>query len=149
MITSKTGSNPFRDHILPLAYQHKSILHAILGLSACQIPPEKISSPHTTALEHKTSVIQALASLLVKEEYLGLSQIEEDLTLSIVLLLLLQDVSFAILLGNSCSCYQICESGVSSHGTHLNGVVFLCTRIVLRNEAQSQFRMFLLAALSW
>lgn len=92
-ISSNTGPNPFRDHILPLAYEHTSLLHAILGLSACHIPQETISSPHTAALEHKLSAIQALASLLLKEECLGLSPIEEDLTLTIVLLLLLQDVS--------------------------------------------------------
>ena len=94
-ITSSSGANPFRDHILPLAYQQTSLLHAILGLSACHIPPGKIVNQHTTALEHKLSAIQALSSLLLKEECLGLSTVEEDLTLSIVLLLLLQDVSLA------------------------------------------------------
>ena len=84
--------NPFRDHILPLAYQHPSLLHAILGLSACHIPPDKIVNHQATALEHKLAAIQALSSLLLKEECLGLSTVEEDLTLSIVLLLLLQDV---------------------------------------------------------
>lgn len=92
-VSPNTGPNPFRDHILPLAYEHTSLLHAVLGLSACHISQETIPNPHTAALEHKLSAIQALASLLLKEECLGLSPIEEDLTLSIVLLLLLQDVS--------------------------------------------------------
>ena len=71
---------------------------------------------------------------MLKEQCLGLSHTEEDITLSIVLLLLLQD---------------ICEAGISSHGAHLNGVVFLCSRIVASDKPLTPFRKFLIAALSW
>lgn len=64
-----------------------------MGLSACHILPEQLPHPNTSALEHKLSAIQALGELLSKEECSGLDPTEEDLTLSIVLLLLLQDVS--------------------------------------------------------
>ncbi|KAF2757789.1 hypothetical protein EJ05DRAFT_493356 [Pseudovirgaria hyperparasitica] len=109
--------NPFRRYVLPLAHQDASLLHAILGLSACHIPASEF-------LEH---------SFLLKEEFLGLIETEEDLTLSIILLLLLQD---------------ICETGTSSHGTHLNGVAFLCSRIASRKSAQNQLRNFLVSSLA-
>jgi len=79
--------------MLPLAYEHSSLLHALLGFTASHISPSDFPDQATTALEHKLLAIQALRSLLIKEECLGLTSVEEDITLSIVLLLLLQDVS--------------------------------------------------------
>lgn len=38
---------------------------------------------------------------------------------------------------------------MSSHGAHLNGVTFLCSRITNDHEMQTPFRKFLLSALSW
>ena len=92
------SANPFRKYILSLAYEHLDLLHALLGLSACHISSTKILHQATSALEHKLLALQALGSLLIKEECVGLSEIEEDLTLSIVLLLLLQDVSLVQLI---------------------------------------------------
>ncbi|EXJ78188.1 hypothetical protein A1O3_09349 [Capronia epimyces CBS 606.96] len=124
--------------MLPLSYQHRGLLHALLGLAACHLGSSGIDTSQfnqTSALEHKLSAIQALSAFLIKEEMLGLNAMEEDITLAIVLLLVLHD---------------ICESGMSSHGTHLNGVTFLCARFVEQAaEPPSPFRMFLLAALAW
>lgn len=120
--------------MLPLAYENSSLLHALLGFAAAHISPLELPQQSTVAIEHKLLSIQALGSLMLKEQCLGLSSTEEDVALSIVLLLLLQD---------------ICETGISSHGAHLNGVVFLCSRIVASDTPLTPFRKFLIAALSW
>jgi hypothetical protein len=127
-------ANPLRLYLLPLAYEHSGLLHALLAFSASHISPPEFPHQGTVAIEHKVLSIQALGSLLIKEQCLGLTKTEEDITLSIVVLLLLQD---------------ICESGISSHGAHLNGIVFLCARMVADGAAMSPLRRFLLAALSW
>ncbi|KIW48783.1 uncharacterized protein PV06_01348 [Exophiala oligosperma] len=130
-------TNPFRDHIIPLANQHSGLLHAVLGLSACHMINSGIDNTpkaHTAALEHRLSAIQELGALLLKEECFGLEDTEEVLSLAIVLILVLHD---------------ICESGKSFHGAHLNGVAFLCARIVAGPTTPSPTKTFLLAALSW
>ena len=115
----------------------------------------------TAALEHKLQAIQALGSILLKEECFGLGDSEEELALAMVLILVLHDVSNALFLiidssllyichpGYTRSLHQICESGRSLHGTHLNGVAFLCSRIVTRPNGHTAFKNFLLASLSW
>ena len=120
--------------MIPLAYEHSSLLHAMLGFAASHISASELPQQATIAIEHKLLSIQALGSLLIKEQCLGLTSVEEDITLSIVLLLLLQD---------------ICESGISSHGAHLNGVAFLCSRMTSGGEPLTPLRRFLVAALSW
>ena len=91
-----TGTtNPFRSYILPLAYQHVGLLHALLGLSACHLGTSDNGASQkilTAALEHKLLAIQSLGALLLKEECFGLNDIEEELTLAVVLLLVLHDV---------------------------------------------------------
>ena len=129
-----TQANPLTGHMLPLAYENSSLLHALLGFAASHISPLEFPEQSTVAIEQKVLSIQALGSLMLKEQCLVLSHVEEDIALSIVLLLLLQD---------------ICEIGISSHGAHLNGVVFLCTRMAESIESLTPFRKFLLAALSW
>ncbi|KAI1618030.1 fungal-specific transcription factor domain-containing protein [Exophiala viscosa] len=129
--------NPFRMYILPLAYQHAGLLHAILGLSACHLRSSEIDSSqttHTAAIHHKLLAIQSLGALLLKEECFGLNDIEEELALAVVLILVLDD---------------ICDSGKSLHGAHLNGVAFLCSRIVANPTGHSPFKTFLVAALAW
>ena len=130
-------TNPFRDHILPLASQHSGLLHAVLGLSACHMINSGVDNTpkaHTAALEHRLSAIQDLGALLLKDECFGLDDTEEVLSLAIVLILVLHD---------------ICESGKSFHGAHLNGVAFLCARIVAGPTTPSPTKTFFLAALSW
>ncbi|KIX04738.1 uncharacterized protein Z518_05608 [Rhinocladiella mackenziei CBS 650.93] len=105
--------SPIRIYILPLSYQHVGLLHATLSLAACHMGTSEIDNNQTmltTAIEHEVQAIQSLGALLLKEEYFGLNDAEEELTLAMVLILVLHD---------------ICESGKSLHGTHLNGVVFL------------------------
>jgi hypothetical protein len=82
-------------YVLPLAYQHTGLLHAILGLAACHLRSSEIDtsqSTHTAAIQHKLLAIQSLGSLLSKEEFFGLNDAEE-LALAIVLILVLDDVS--------------------------------------------------------
>lgn len=88
--------NPFRAFVLPLSYQHTGILHALLGLAAYHLNSSGIDTGQTNttaALQHKLSAIQSLSTLLLKEEISGLTEKEEEVTLVIVLLLVLQDVS--------------------------------------------------------
>ncbi|KAH6886424.1 fungal-specific transcription factor domain-containing protein [Thelonectria olida] len=131
--------NPFKDHILPLAYQHQGVLHALLGLSACHmyLSGKDESSQHvTTALQYRVSALHSLASLLLKEESAGLSSSEEEFVLAMVLLLVFHD---------------ICETGVSTHGAHLTGVSFLCGRLACPPDfsRRSRASMFFVSALSW
>ncbi|KAF5625606.1 galactoside o-acetyltransferase [Fusarium sp. NRRL 52700] len=117
--------NPFREYVLPLAYQHQGILHAMLGQRLV-----------TVSLGYRLSAIRSLASLLHKEDISRLTPTEEEQVLAMVLLLVLHD---------------ICESGISTHGAHLTGVSFLCKRIACLDTSpiRSKTAMFLISALSW
>ncbi|KAF2963966.1 hypothetical protein GQX73_g9606 [Xylaria multiplex] len=131
--------NPFREHVLPLAYQHQGILHALLGLSACHIHVSGKNESQqfvTLSLRYRGSALRYLASLLSKEEMSGLTTEEEEYALGTVLLLVLHDV---------------CETGVSSHGAHLTGVAFLCKRLACpaNSSARSKASMFFISALAW
>ncbi|QKD49252.2 fungal-specific transcription factor domain-containing protein, partial [Fusarium oxysporum Fo47] len=131
--------NPFREYILPLAYQHQGILHALLGLSACHMHNTGHANSQrlvTVSLGYRLSAIRSLASLLHKEDTSRLTPTEEEYVLAMVLLLVLHDV---------------CESGVSTHGAHLTGVSFLCKRIACLDTSprRSKTAMFLISALSW
>jgi len=129
--------NPFKDYILPLASQNAGLLEAVLGLSACHMmnrDPEANARMFTAAIEHRLSAFQALGVLLLKEESSGLSEMEEEVALAIVLTLVLHD---------------ICDCGKSKYGAHLNGVAFLCSRIAGRARCPSPGKMFLVTALTW
>ncbi|CAI6025710.1 unnamed protein product [Clonostachys chloroleuca] len=129
--------NPFRSHVLPLAYHHEVVLHALLGLTACHISHLDDGSPMTTAsLKHRASALHGLVALLAKEEAHQLSRSDEEATFATVLLLVFHD---------------ICESGISSHGAHLDGISFLCARLAKSEDfsSRSPAVMFFLAALAW
>ncbi|KAK2007827.1 C6 zinc finger protein [Colletotrichum eremochloae] len=131
--------NPFRKHVLPLAYQHSGVFHAVLGLSACHLhlsPSGAARVDMATALQHRIEALAILSSLLTKEESQGLTTTEDEVVLAIVLLLVLHD---------------ICELGISSHAVHLTGISFLCGRVAssATRSKRSTATMFFLAALSW
>lgn len=85
--------NPFRSHVLPLAYHHEVVLHALLGLTACHISHLDDGSPMTTAsLKHRASALHGLVALLAKEEAHQLSRSDEEATFATVLLLVFHDV---------------------------------------------------------
>jgi hypothetical protein len=96
--------------------------------------PETNARLFTAAIEHRLSAFQALGVLLLKEESAGLSEIEEEVALAIVLTLVLHD---------------ICDCGKSKYGAHLNGVAFLCSRIASRTQSPSPGKIFLVTALTW
>lgn len=82
--------------MLPLAHQHVGVLHAVLGLAACHmtLSPYGVEQVDmATALQHRVAALNALSSLLIKEEIYGLAAAEEDAVLAIILLLVLHDVS--------------------------------------------------------
>ncbi|KFA81941.1 hypothetical protein S40288_06882 [Stachybotrys chartarum IBT 40288] len=131
--------NPFREHLLPLAYQHDSVMHALLGLTACHMYNSgKDSSQRclATSLQHRVAALQSLGSLLTKEQTSGLMTTEEEAILATVLLLVTHD---------------ICETGISSHGTHLTGMEPFCSRIARLDghHRRSKSSMFLVSALTW
>ncbi|KAH8157239.1 hypothetical protein CIB48_g11008 [Xylaria polymorpha] len=131
--------NLFREHVLPLAYQHQGILHALLGLSACHMHlsgRDESQRLITISLRYRVSALHSLGSLLSKEEVSCLTISEEEGVLGMVLLLVLHDV---------------CETGISSHGAHLTGVSFLCKRLACPtgSTTRSKASMFFISALAW
>lgn len=97
--------NPFRVHVLPLAYQHTGVLHAVLGLSACHLHLSSSGAARVemaTALQHRVAALNILALLLGKEEVHGLTAAEDEAVLAIVLLLVLHDVSLLIQPSSTC-----------------------------------------------
>lgn len=95
-IATKGLANPFSEYILPLAYQHDGVLHALLGLSACHMHfsgRNESQQCFNTALRHRLAAIRSLGSLLPKEETSRLSSDEEEAVLAMVLLLVFHDVS--------------------------------------------------------
>ncbi|KAF6811848.1 hypothetical protein CSOJ01_05439 [Colletotrichum sojae] len=131
--------NPFCVHVLPLAYQHSGVLHATLGLASCHLslsPSRADRADTATALQHRVAALNALSSLLTKEEMHGLTTAEEEAVLAIILILVLHD---------------ICEMGISSHAVHLTGVSFLCGRVAAASNfsQRSDASMFFLSALAW
>jgi hypothetical protein len=87
--------NPFRIHVLPLAYQHQGVLHALLGLTTCHMHISgKNSSHHFVAisLQYRVSALHSLGALLLQEEVSALSVAEEEYVLCMALLLVLHDV---------------------------------------------------------
>jgi hypothetical protein len=108
----------------------------------------------TISLQYRVSALHSLGALLLQEEASGLTTSEEECVLGTVLLLVLHDVCCL-----HASVYeklmprfaQICETGISSHGTHLTGVAFLCKRLTCPADfsIRSKASMFFISALSW
>lgn len=89
------SNNPFRTHILPLAYQNKTVLHALLGFTSCHLQTSRRgegSLESATAIQYRISALSGLGSLLQKEEREGLSSSEEDFAFATVVLLVFHDV---------------------------------------------------------
>ncbi|KAE8312498.1 fungal-specific transcription factor domain-containing protein [Aspergillus transmontanensis] len=85
--------------------------------------------------KHQLSALQSLSSLLMKEEIYGLTDDEQDVLLAVVILLVL---------------YDICETGVSSHGVHLTGAGYICGKLARQPKVVTSPRTtFLLTALAW
>ncbi|KAK6837549.1 hypothetical protein RU639_001635 [Aspergillus parasiticus] len=131
--------NPFRGYILPLAYRDIGILHAVLGLTMCHITSsgkrETENASVARMIEHQLSALQSLSSLLIKEEIYGLTDDEQDGLLAVVILLVL---------------YDICETGVSSHGVHLTGAGYICGKLARQPKVVTSPRTtFFLTALAW
>ncbi|XHG09926.1 hypothetical protein AWENTII_012962 [Aspergillus wentii] len=96
LIITEGLQNPFRCYILPLAYQNTGILQALLSLAARHMissggRPEQVNK--AAMIEHQLCAVRSLSSLLMKEEMYGLTDEEQDITLAVVLLLVLFDVS--------------------------------------------------------
>lgn len=101
MVIAEPGtSNLFRQHILPIAYRHTGLLHALLGLVLCHM---QASDPHiqqtdqAEALEHRVSAIRSLSSLLARGTDTSLDGMAEDVQLATILILVLHDVSLDFL----------------------------------------------------
>ncbi|KAF2726971.1 hypothetical protein EJ04DRAFT_539190 [Polyplosphaeria fusca] len=136
-VPSSSFVNPFKSYILPLAHTDSGLLNGVLGLTACHLAirdRQPNSCMATNALQHRLVAIRSMSSLLIKEQRTGLSSAEEDIALATVLTLVLHD---------------ICECGMSTHGAHLNGVAFLCSRIAMASSDHSPLRLFLVTALTW
>ncbi|KAJ4122925.1 hypothetical protein NW768_009915 [Fusarium equiseti] len=132
-------SNPFREYVLPLAYQHQGVLHALLGLSLNHMYNSGLYSDQgleSLSMGYRLSATRSVASLSQKEKMYGLTHVEEEFLLAMVLLLVLHDV---------------CISTMSTEGGHLDGVSSLCKRIATQGDSSppSETVMFLISALAW
>ncbi|KAJ4345565.1 uncharacterized protein N0V89_011698 [Didymosphaeria variabile] len=135
--TPEGASDPFETYILPLALRDTGLLKAALGLTACHLATQQPTPNrrlNTAALEYRVAALQSLSAILLKEECFSLSEAEEETALAIVLMLVLHDTF---------------ECGRSNHGAHLNGVAFLCSRLIERSGVLSPSQMFLVTALTW
>ncbi|PCG90290.1 Protein of unknown function DUF3468 [Penicillium occitanis (nom. inval.)] len=80
-ISIQGTDNPFREHILPLVYQHQGILHALLGLSACHMHISGRNESQrfvTISLQYQGLALHSLGALLLQEEVSGLTPLEEE-----------------------------------------------------------------------
>lgn len=89
--------NPYRQYILPLAYEHVAPLYAILGLSACHqgIQRNDKEMHDNEAVHYQLKAIRALAALLNKDRNSMLSEVEQDALLATIQILILHDVSLS------------------------------------------------------
>lgn len=86
-----SSRNPFRDFILPLAYENRGLLHALLGLTSCHMLAGRPSSRHETeAIEHRLEAIRWLSTMLSFQESGGTN---DDVPIATILMLVLHDVS--------------------------------------------------------
>ena len=92
---SDDSSNPFRKYVLPMAYEHIGLLHAVLGLATCHMDAFAGDKPlhHAEALEHRLHAIQSLSSLIMDDRNGSLQEAEENFLLATILILVLHDVS--------------------------------------------------------
>ena len=90
--------NPFREFILPLAYENVGLLHAVLGLSECHLAASRNNEKahKAEAIEHRIAAIHFLSAGLRLYKKGTLSNLEETTLLAIILILLLHDVSALI-----------------------------------------------------
>ncbi|RAK81603.1 fungal specific transcription factor domain-containing protein [Aspergillus fijiensis CBS 313.89] len=141
-LATETGqtTNPYRAYILPLAHTDLGTLHAVLALASCHQHSSRAHRPTnkrdvTAMFEHQLAGMQSLGSLLIREELYGLNAEEVDILLATVLLLVL---------------YDICESGICSHGVHLTGTAYICRKICQQPIATVSPRTaFLITILAW
>ncbi|KAK4500007.1 hypothetical protein PRZ48_008193 [Zasmidium cellare] len=138
VISVDSMTNPFSTLLLPLAYQHFGVLQALLGLALCHSEKGRKHSKYGAmplALELKLSAIHSLSELLQREQGVGLSADEEEVAMAMALLLILHDIT---------------ESGISTHGAHLNGVTSFCSRSVENpNATKSPLKQLMLTAFAW
>lgn len=90
-----TAQNPLLTYLLPLGYCNLGLLNAILGVTAHHRGLAKAAPDPaciTAAFQYRLNAIQALASLLSKDESYGLSDVEQEIALAIVFTLILHDV---------------------------------------------------------
>lgn len=88
-------SDPFREYVLPLAYQHQGVLNALLGLSLSHMDNSGIYNNEgfeSLSMGYRLSATRSVASLSLKEEMSELTHAEEEYLLAMVLLLVLHDV---------------------------------------------------------
>ncbi|RBR19246.1 uncharacterized protein FIESC28_05711 [Fusarium coffeatum] len=131
-------SNPFREYVLPLAYQHQGVLHALLGLSLSHMNNSGLYNDQgleSLSMGYRLSATRSVASLAQKEKMSGLTHVDEEYLMAMVLLLVLNDV---------------CISTIPTMGGHLDGVSSLCERITQADTSScSKTVTFLISALAW
>ncbi|RDW88299.1 hypothetical protein BP6252_00331 [Coleophoma cylindrospora] len=137
---SRSGErNPFREDVLPLAYHHVGLLHAILGLAACHMNTsgqQHILPSQTEALKHHLEANRFLKLLLAEEAKDLLQQSDVDVILAILVILSFQDVC----------------GGTPSNDFHLTAAAYMCRRIHIDgryNSTQGSMTAYLLGTLAW
>ena len=162
MLYDTEADNPYRSYLLPLAHEQLGLLYAVLGLSACHIA---LTDGETELLEVADEYRLKCISSLIKFIQNGISsqshENERDGIFATIQLLLLHDVRVLLSLFKKPNLpsavrlllipYQICESGISTHGAHITGAMSICDQLRLSETLTSQDEraIFFLGNLAW
>lgn len=87
-------------YVLPLAYEQIGLLYAVLGLTACHKGMMTADDylRGTVAVEYRLKAIQSLGETLQNGISAGFNEDERDGIFATIQILLLQDVSFILML---------------------------------------------------
>ncbi|KAH6988962.1 fungal-specific transcription factor domain-containing protein [Ilyonectria sp. MPI-CAGE-AT-0026] len=132
-------SNPFQQYLLPLSLQFSGVLYAVLGLSLGHLSINHYDTldNEQEALEYRFMAIRQLIDWLEGLDNHSTDPCLVEAGLAIILILVLHDV---------------CETGVSAGGIHLNGVTSICRRhseLLKSSLSDRPCMTFLFGALSW
>ncbi|EEU37232.1 uncharacterized protein NECHADRAFT_78481 [Fusarium vanettenii 77-13-4] len=132
-------SNPFQQYLLPMSLQFSGVLYAVLGLSLGHLSINHCDNPFNEqeSLQYRFRAIRQVIDWLEGLQGTSTDPCLVEAGLAIILILLIHDV---------------CETGVSAGGIHLNGVTSICQRhskLLERSIRDRPCMKFLFGALSW
>ncbi|KAJ5180519.1 fungal-specific transcription factor domain-containing protein [Penicillium capsulatum] len=130
--------NPYRQYVLPLAYEQIGLLYAVLAFSACHLGHLNHDKQlyENFALDYRVKAITSLG-IAIKKVCSGVfHENDRDGVFATIQILLLHD---------------ICESGISAHGAHISGAMSICSQMMLEDKlsVEQERTVFFLGNLAW